>query len=72
MDEFMAFERACPYDFEAEEARIEVDTSEITCYCPSCLSKFIMFDGTPYDGPSPYPLKQYQTVYNGTYLYISN
>ncbi|MEI7500854.1 MAG: hypothetical protein WCK84_10460 [Bacteroidota bacterium] len=72
INEFVAFERACPYDPLTTGAKIVVDKSEITCYCPVCESKFIMTDGTPYDGPSYFPLKQYQTVYDGNMLYISN
>jgi nitrite reductase/ring-hydroxylating ferredoxin subunit len=69
---FMAFERACPYDWNSTTTRLLVDSSGITTYCPSCKSKFILLDGSPYGGPSPYPMKQYQTTYNGATLYIYN
>ena len=72
MDEFVAFERACPYDPLAAGAQVKVDKSGITCYCPVCGSKFIMNDGTPYEGPSHYTLKQYTTVYDGVTLFIAN
>jgi hypothetical protein len=72
LTEFMAFERACPYDFTLPAARIEVDTSLITCYCPACISKYILTDGTPYAGPSRYALKQYATTYDGALLYVYN
>lgn len=72
MNDFVAFERACPYDFTIPEARILVDTSMITCYCPVCMTKYILMDGTPYEGPGRYPLKQYQTVYDGNLLFITN
>jgi nitrite reductase/ring-hydroxylating ferredoxin subunit len=70
--EFSAFERACPYDWQSTDARILTDTSGVTAYCPVCKSKFILTDGTPYSGPSRYSLKQYQTSYDGTLLYIYN
>ncbi len=70
--EFMAFERACPYDPRTEGAQIRVDDSGITCTCPVCGSKFIMTDGTPYEGPARYPLKQYSTLYDGSLLYVTN
>src|SRR5512140_1246938 len=69
---FMAYERACPYDWTSSNARIVVDSSGITTICPTCKSKFILNDGSPYSGPSPYPMKQYQTSYNGATLYIFN
>lgn len=71
-NEFMAFERACPYDPLADSSQVRVDVSGITCYCPKCKSKYILLDGSPYEGPSQWPLKQYRTNYDGTYLYISN
>ena len=70
--EFTAFERACPYDPTKKGAQVRVDQSGITCYCPICGSKYIMLDGTPYEGPSHYSLKQYTTVYDGTTLFVSN
>jgi nitrite reductase/ring-hydroxylating ferredoxin subunit len=70
--EFMAYERACPYDWELTDARIDVEASWLTTICPSCKSKYILTDGTPFEGPTHYALKQYQTQYDGTLLYISN
>ncbi len=72
VNEFAAFERACPNDPLENGAQVRVDDSGITCYCPVCGSKFIMVDGTPYEGPSHYPLKQYSTMYDGSMLYITN
>ena len=72
VDEFMAFERACPNDWQNTKAQIVVDTSGITAYCPACKSKYVLYDGSVYQGPSHYPLKQYQTSYDGTNLYITN
>jgi nitrite reductase/ring-hydroxylating ferredoxin subunit len=72
LNEFMAYERACPYDWDQTDTRLMVDSSGITVYCPSCHSRFILLDGTPFDGPSPYPMKQYQTTYDGHLLYIYN
>jgi nitrite reductase/ring-hydroxylating ferredoxin subunit len=72
VNEFSAFERACPFDPLVEGAKVQVDASGITCFCPVCGSKFIMIDGSPYEGPSNYPLKQYSTMYDGAILYITN
>ncbi|HNY03040.1 MAG TPA: hypothetical protein PKG48_10655 [Bacteroidales bacterium] len=72
VEEFMAFERACPYDPRKEGAQVRVDDSGITCTCPVCGSRFIMTDGTPFAGPSRYPLKQYTTMYDGSLLYVTN
>ena len=72
LNEFMAFERACPYDWQETDARIEVDPSGITAMCPHCKSNFILLDGSPFEGPTTYPLKQYQTSYDGSLLFVSN
>ena len=72
VSEFAAFERACPYDPLVKGAQIRVESSGITCYCPICNSKFIMTDGTPFEGPSRFPLKQYTTIYDGAILFVTN
>ena len=72
LNDFVAFERACPYDFSKEGARIVVDTSMITCYCPVCVSKYISMMALPMKDPARYILKQYQAVYDGSLLYVSN
>ena len=71
-DAFVAFERACPYDPLTPGAQVVVDPGGTTCYCPVCGSKFINTDGSCYEGPSHYPLKQYQALYDGVLLYVSN
>lgn len=72
INEFVAFERACPYDPLTPGAQIRVEDSGITCYCPVCKSKYIMIDGTPFEGPSHFPLKQYTASYDGYLLYVYN
>jgi hypothetical protein len=71
-DVFAVYERCCPYDPEKEGARITVDASNITCIDSVCMSKFILTDGTPYGGPSPYSLMQYRWNYDGDRLLIYN
>jgi hypothetical protein len=72
MTDFVAFERACPWDWEQDNARVVVETGGTTCACPVCGSKYIMTDGTPFEGPSRNILKQYRTTYDGSLLYIYN
>ena len=70
--EFMAYDRACPWDFQDQNARLNVEASGITCVCPVCGSKYVMTDGTPFEGPSRIMLKPYQTTYDGILLYVYN
>jgi nitrite reductase/ring-hydroxylating ferredoxin subunit len=71
-NEFMVYERCCPNDPEATGARVVVDPGNSTCTCPICDSKFILYNGSPYEGPSPYSLMQYRTSYDGEVLMIYN
>lgn len=75
LNEFTAFDRACPYDYELSNARVFVDESGVTVIDTVCGSQFsLMLDGQVLEGPSQMPLKQYSTSYNqGTnILYVSN
>lgn len=72
VSEFMAYERACPYDWDLADGRVDVDASGLTARCPACKSQYILIDGSPFAGPSTYPLKQYQTQYDGIQLYVFN
>jgi hypothetical protein len=72
-EQFAVYERCCPYDPEKPGARVIVDPSGNTCVDSVCMSKFILYDGTPYgDGPSPYSLMQYRWNYDGDVLYVYN
>jgi nitrite reductase/ring-hydroxylating ferredoxin subunit len=72
VNEFAAFERACPYDPGKDGALVIVEESGITCKCAICGSKYIMTDGTPFEGPSRYTLKQYNAFYDGVMLHVTN
>jgi len=67
---FSAFDRACPYDWEDEEAYIVVENDGITLKCRKCGSMYQILDGGRIKGPSKYPLKQYYTKFDGTILRI--
>ena len=71
-NEFMVYERCCPYDPQKTGAKISVDPSGITCTDSVCMSGFILTDGSPYRSPSPYSLMQYHWNYDGDVLYIYN
>ncbi|HRY99165.1 MAG TPA: hypothetical protein P5550_08950 [Bacteroidales bacterium] len=71
-DDFVAFERTCPYDPDKDCARVEVEVSGSTAVDSCCMSRFILHDGSPFAGPASLPLKQYQTAYDGITLHITN
>lgn len=71
-DDFMVYERCCPYDPEKTGARIVVDPSGSTCVDSVCGSHYILYDGSPFKGPSPYLLMQYRYTYDGEVLQVFN
>ncbi|MCK9616949.1 MAG: hypothetical protein M0R21_03850 [Lentimicrobiaceae bacterium] len=70
-DEFMAYERTCPYDADKDNAIVEVE-SPLVAVDSLCGSRYILTDGSRFDGPAKLPLKQYRTNYNGAILHIYN
>lgn len=71
-DEFMVYERCCPYDPEKTGARVSVDASGFFCIDSVCMSKFNLPYGTPEGGPTPFALMQYRHSYDGETLMIYN
>ncbi len=73
VDEFVAYDRACPHDPFTQGARIVMDPSGITCSdTTSCGSQFGILDGSIIKGPSTIPLKRYFTYFDGNTLVINN
>jgi len=68
---FVAFDRACPYDFK-NNCRIQVEPSSITSIDSCCGSRFLLTDGSPFQGPASVSLKQYKATYDGNILHITN
>ncbi|HNW90404.1 MAG TPA: hypothetical protein PKN48_12125 [Bacteroidales bacterium] len=71
-DEFMAFEMACPYDWQADSAIVAVEPSGLMLKCASCGSEYLIIDGSVVNGPASLGLKQYHTNFDGQMLYIYN
>ena len=72
MSNFMAYDRACPYDWQENDAWLEVEESGLTIIDKHCGSRFNILDGSVISGPSPYRLKYYKTAYDGKKLRIYN
>jgi nitrite reductase/ring-hydroxylating ferredoxin subunit len=69
-NEFVAYERLCP-NYPNDECSLNIDNS-ITATCPCCKSKFSLVFGSVMEGVAKHALKEYQTTFNGNYLYIMN
>ena len=63
-DEFMAYERTCPYDPKTGIVDVVADR-HVAVDSLGCGSEFsLLIDGAVTKGPAGLPLKFYQTVYN--------
>lgn len=71
-DQFMVYERACPYDPLEDDARVVVEDNGIIAVDSLCGSRFILTDGSPINGPATTGLKQYRTRYDGYSLTVTN
>jgi hypothetical protein len=71
-EEFIAFERACPNDWEIDSAFVSVEPSGLILKCKSCSSEYLILDGSIVKGPTSIPLKQYKTSFDGQTLHIYN
>ena len=70
--EYLAFERACPHDPLEEESQLTVEDNYTIISCSICGSRYLILDGSRFDGPAVRSLKKYQTHFDGTYLHVSN
>lgn len=70
--DFVAYDRACPYDWQDNATRLEVDESGLLLVHPDCGSTFNILDGSVIRGPAVYPLKRYRCYYDGFALRIYN
>jgi len=69
VDEFRAFDRACPYHPYDEAARVIVEDPPLA-ECPVCGSTFLLLDGSVVTGPSKHPLRSYRAQFNNPFLYV--
>jgi hypothetical protein len=73
LDEFYAYDRTCPYDYEVNKKSFKVKIDGIFAVCPECATKYALPSfGTPYSGVGRYPLKNYKTYFNGQIVHVWN
>jgi len=73
-DEFYAFDRTCTFE-EAKDQAVNIDNpGDVTAECPHCHSEYVLPNlGYPTDkGPARYPLKQYNTSFDGVIVHVYN
>ncbi|OON68394.1 hypothetical protein B0919_14370 [Hymenobacter sp. CRA2] len=69
--EYLAFERNCPYQPYDACAKVSVDPSSFFLVDTCCTSRFDL-TGQVTSGPARLPLRRYSTSLNGNLLYITN
>ncbi|QNF35859.1 hypothetical protein HUW51_15715 [Adhaeribacter swui] len=70
-DTYAAFERNCPFQPYDDCALVSMDQSGFFMSDSCCQSVFDL-NGYVTGGPSPYPLRRYNTALTGNLLYITN
>ncbi|MES2590303.1 MAG: hypothetical protein V4608_00370 [Bacteroidota bacterium] len=70
--ECMAYDRNCTYQSSDACATVFVDATNILATDTCCHSKFSLYDGSITQGPAGFPLKAYNTTFDGNVLHIYN
>ena len=69
---FRAYERNCSYHPNEAASTVEVHSSNLYLFDPSCGSQFNLSDGQPTGGPAWRPLRQYHTQVTAGTLTITS
>jgi len=72
MDEFCAYDRACPYHPTTGCNHVYVEDSGITSIDSVCGSRFLLMDGSVVNGPATLSLTRYKTYLSGSNLQVTN
>ncbi|HEX4888414.1 MAG TPA: hypothetical protein VFV37_10250 [Luteibaculaceae bacterium] len=70
-EQVVAYDRQSPYQID-QGCTLTIDSSEIYALDTCSQSKFLLFDGTPTEGPATRPLIAYQTSFDGTIVRVFN
>lgn len=62
--EFIAYDRACPYDINCEKVIVNDDELDNISHPKCCESEFSILYGSVRKGPATEPLKSYRCIYN--------
>lgn len=69
---FLAYDRACPYDWEEPDSRLFVAPDGLRLVDSLCGSTYNILDGGVLSGPATYPARRYNTRYDGMKLRVYN
>jgi len=76
VEEYYAYDRTCPHDYTNNSLSVKVNidpSNSMIGICPKCGTKYgLTVGGTPVEGVSRYPLKNYRTSFVGNYVNVYN
>jgi nitrite reductase/ring-hydroxylating ferredoxin subunit len=76
VDEFLAYDRSCPHDYAVNGLSVKVNIdpqNSLSAICPKCSTYYsLSTGGNPSKGIGRYPLKNYKTSFDGTYIRVWN
>jgi len=73
MTQFYAYDRTCPHDYAVNNISVKVNIDGIFAVCPNCGTRYALpAGGNPGSGIGKYPLKNYKTSFDGTYVHVWN
>ncbi len=70
-EDFKAYDRQAPYQV-INDCQIRVDSSDVVVEDTCSGSLWLLQDGQILNGPAAFPLKEYQTYFDGIMLSITN
>jgi nitrite reductase/ring-hydroxylating ferredoxin subunit len=71
LENFNAYDRTCPHDFEVNGLSIKVNVDFTIAVCPRCSTNYALSaGGMPISGPGRYPLKNYKTSFDGRSVHV--
>lgn len=71
-DQFRAFDRHCTFQPQNTCALVSMETNNISGLDACCGSRFLVTDGSVLNGPAVFPLREYNTSFDGATLRIFN
>jgi nitrite reductase/ring-hydroxylating ferredoxin subunit len=71
-EDFIAYDRACPNDWEKECGRISISKDMMYGICGCDSGQYLLYDGSAVGGNESVPLKFYRVRYLGNSLHVFN
>jgi nitrite reductase/ring-hydroxylating ferredoxin subunit len=73
VDDFYAYDRTCPHDYEINHKTVRINADFTQAVCPACSTVYsLAAGGQPISGPGRYPLKNYKTSFDGSTVRVWN